>query len=210
MNTPETNAYISELLGKWYECAPYGEQVPDELPRLFAEFCQHHGQRDEDGMWDAFSNADPEDPILRLFECIFAEGAAFAINRLSDAVYDRDRDVLKLISLEPIGTLAIPENDPNPECKHQHVMHPDQRGRMLFAEGGGGGLDNPSTAHGRPLAETSGRTESELCDLCEGQGVLMALCFGQFTIIDCRRCSGKGKRPTARRSATATRNHEST
>lgn len=59
---------------------------------------------------------------------------------------DRDRDVLKLISLEPIGTLAIPENDPNPECKHQHVMHPDQRGRMLFAEGGGGGLDNPSTA----------------------------------------------------------------
>lgn len=33
-----------------------------------------------------------------------------------------------------LGTLATPENDPNPTCKHQHVMHPDQGGVVVFVK----------------------------------------------------------------------------
>lgn len=134
MTTEEKQSYINDLIGRWYESQPYGDQIPNALPRLLAEFCQRHGLLNEAGMLDAFCEATPDDPMLQLFECIFAVGAEYAIDHLSDAVYDREDSALKLIGLTVLGTLATLENDPNLECKHQHVMHPNLGGRMLFAE----------------------------------------------------------------------------
>lgn len=126
--------FLGELLGKWYECAPYGEQIPEDLPKQFAAFVAAHHGKGEEAMFDAFTNSSPEDPMLVVFETIFTLGSTFAIARMADAVYDRNRDVLHHIDLVPLGTLATTENDPNPACKHQHIMHSSQGGRMLFAE----------------------------------------------------------------------------
>ncbi len=124
--------FVLDILSDWYECAPYGEQIPKDLPKLFAEFCQRHGGKDEDGMWEAFTEAEPDDPILKLFECIWRDGAEFAVGRIADAVFDRNEAVLKLVDLRLIGTMATRENDPNPACAHQHVLHPNQGGEPIF------------------------------------------------------------------------------
>lgn len=126
--------YVNHLIARWYESAPYGDQIPQHLPGLFAQFCGKHGMLNEEGMLEAFCTATPEDPMLELFECIFETAATFTIMRMDDAVYDRNKEVLSLINIAPLGTLATPENDPNPKCEHQHIMHPNMGGRMLFVE----------------------------------------------------------------------------
>lgn len=131
-SVPPEDAFARDLISRWYECAPYGEQVPPELPKLLTRFCNKHGSLNEEGMSDAFHDAVDGDPILELFECIFATAATFTVTSMANAVFERDAETLKLIDIQPLGTLATPENDPNLECKHQHIMHPDQGGKMLF------------------------------------------------------------------------------
>ncbi len=99
----DRKAFICELIQKWYECAPYGEQVPAELPRLFVEFCTRYGGFDEEAMDRAFSEAEYDDPMLTLFECIFRDAADFTIRRIADAVYDGNAEALKLVDLRPEG-----------------------------------------------------------------------------------------------------------
>lgn len=130
------SAYVSELISKWCECAPYGEQVPEDLPRLFREFAVKHGHRSEEEMWYAFMSVSVDDPMNRLFECIFAAAARFTIDRLADAVYNADKKALGVIDLCQIGTLSTPDNDPYPECPEQHIMHPNCGGFAVFAKEG--------------------------------------------------------------------------
>jgi hypothetical protein len=99
--------FAADLIAKWNECAPYGDQVPKELPRLLADFCAKHGLLNEDGMWDAFMKSAPDDPLCRLFECIFTEAAIFTTRRLADAVFDRDAETLALIDLKPEGDVGF-------------------------------------------------------------------------------------------------------
>ena len=73
-----------ELLGKWYESSAYGDHVPKELPKLIVEFDDKHGMEifDEARAWELISESMPDDPWSKLFECIFAEGAQFAMQTL--------------------------------------------------------------------------------------------------------------------------------
>lgn len=134
MKDEALKSFTNDLLAKWNESAPYGEQIPVDLPKQLADFAATHSGKDAEAMFEAFTTSDPEDPMNVLFDAIFTLAAEFTIARLADAVYDRNREALKLIDLVPHGTLATEKNDPNPACKHQHIMHPDQGGRMLFAD----------------------------------------------------------------------------
>lgn len=85
MTTPAKNQIptlptTEEILGDWYECSPYGEQVPLQLPEFMVAFLkQHGGTMDEEAAWELISTAAPGSPWLNLFECIFKEGARFAM-----------------------------------------------------------------------------------------------------------------------------------
>jgi len=103
--TPPLTDYINALISEWYECAPYGEQIPNDLPQLLKEFCNRYGNLDAAEILIAFEEAEPDDPILNLFECIFSEAAHFTITGLSNAVFDGNEEVLKLIDAKPIAQL---------------------------------------------------------------------------------------------------------
>lgn len=99
-----------ELLGDWYECAPYGEQVPDDLQRLLAQFLTENGKPTDDAeAWCIISESTPDDTWLKLFECIFAEGARFAMQTLEN------RDLLRENSPDqPLGISRSAASDCSP------------------------------------------------------------------------------------------------
>lgn len=126
--------FVQDLYGSWCESAPYGDQVPDELPRLLRELCEKHSGKSDDEMHEAIMSMSSDDPMEQVIASIFTVAAQFTTDHFADAVYDRDGQTLHLIDLELLGVLATEKNDPNPSCEHQHIMHPDQGGRAVFVK----------------------------------------------------------------------------
>jgi len=87
----DTEEIIDQALGDYYECAPYGEQIPDELPNLLnqvahemVEICKDP-ELDESDFWYYIAGAQTDAPWTQLFECIFRLGARHAIEEVSTA-----------------------------------------------------------------------------------------------------------------------------
>lgn len=80
-NNSEMAEFLGKLMGGWYECAPYGEQVPKELPKLMTAFLREHTGTDMDEAmaWEIIDESTPDDSWVRLFECIFLAGSEYAL-----------------------------------------------------------------------------------------------------------------------------------
>lgn len=91
--------YINKLFTDWCECAPYGEQVPDEWPELMAAFVREHAGKDRDQMAELLMEGAPTDCFERLLESIFRTGCAFVLHDLESAVHDENHEKLRLIGI---------------------------------------------------------------------------------------------------------------
>jgi hypothetical protein len=86
--------------GGWYECAPYGEQTPKDLPALLLAFVSKYaGLREESEVEKVLDSAEGDDPVWLLFDCIFQCGAMYAGNQLDWAVCQGNNEILKEIGL---------------------------------------------------------------------------------------------------------------
>ena len=75
-----------QILGDWYECAPYGEQVPRDLPDLMIKFLAANGKAtSEEEAWEMIAETDYDHPWTLLFECIFCEAVRYTILHLENA-----------------------------------------------------------------------------------------------------------------------------
>ena len=100
LNAPDPlEDYLNNLFTRWCECSPYGDQVPDEWPELMAAFAAKHAGKDRDHMAELFSEGDGNEPFEKLLESIFDTACQFILRDLSDAVFDRNFDKLKLIGI---------------------------------------------------------------------------------------------------------------
>lgn len=80
-----------ELLGNWYEASAYGDHVPKELPKLMVAFLAEFGATiTEDIAWEIISESTPDDSWIKLFECIFAEGAEYTMQTLANRALLRE------------------------------------------------------------------------------------------------------------------------
>ena len=96
----------------WYECAPYGEQIPKILDLRISEYLAANGKTmTPDECWNEMMESEAGSPWWQLFECIFVAGMEYAAGKIDGAVYDKDAEALKLIGLEPFGDVFCPVND---------------------------------------------------------------------------------------------------
>ncbi len=102
---------LGELLENWYEGSAYGDHVPKELPELIVAFIKEHSMRviTEESAWEIISESTRDDSWLKLFECIFAEGAKYATMAIEDRGLLRENSVIS----KPVG-ISSPENPPVP------------------------------------------------------------------------------------------------
>ncbi len=83
----DLNETVGKLLEHWYEASAYGDHVPKELPKLIVEFLAEHGTKiDEDRAWEIISESTRDDTWIKLFECLFAEGAKYAMQPLEERI----------------------------------------------------------------------------------------------------------------------------
>lgn len=157
--------YIKQLFTDWCECAPYGEQVPDEWPKLMAAFVKSHAGKDADQMADLLVEADATDPFERLLESIFILSCGFVLRDLSNAVHGRDSEKLKLIGIA----------DP-PKREKTKTAEPSERGKAFakwFHQQLPAGV-NPSVGWEQSWAHSfdemirlDGRTPEQIAAVCQ-------------------------------------------
>ncbi|MES2923705.1 MAG: hypothetical protein V4819_19275 [Verrucomicrobiota bacterium] len=127
--------FYGQLMADWYECAAYGDQVPKELPSLLSRLLTEHGNPTDDGKaWDIITESAPDEAWCQLFECVFLEGARYALSQMANAVFDGDNVKLERIDLQYIGVINHAAQEAEGNCKSQHIMHQNFGGPKIFRE----------------------------------------------------------------------------
>ncbi len=90
-SAPAMPEITGRLLRDFYECQPYGEQIPEELEGLVTAF---EGRLDkEEPIWET-------NQWQALFGCIFRTGVEYTVGQVDNALYDASEEQLVELGLE--------------------------------------------------------------------------------------------------------------